>query len=375
MKKFLFILLNLFLSGAFAEDCNLPCGAEQLIQCAAKNSNLSSEDFFNKKLFYHANIDGFCKNRNQAQVRTQQQKFFYEKFCQHSNDSSYLSYANFIKAASYFPTFACEGSSDDRYKELSGFLTTIAQETSSKLYNYTNDGLYFRYENSALRGYNLSNKTSYYPDNRYIVGINSNGEVYSQKMWFGTLRKGAQVYDLTTTPERIYWGKVDIPQGFKPMVLNKLVLPGYWIGMGPIQLTGGVLIEFLGWYNNEVLNDETGTYNLDEFIARYMYDGQMAFAGAFWYWMNRVSAAKYKTLHQMVTNTAKPVCHDIGAITPVVNGGCQGYNPGRVNYYKYFCNLFDVDVNPIKAEVSYNNTPLKLNSMECSKNIRLYCQK
>ena len=91
--------------------------------------------------------------------------------------------------------------------------------------------------------------------------------------------------------------------------------------------------------------------------------------------MNRVGAAKYKTLHQMVTDTAKPVCHDIGAITPVVNGGCHGYNPGRVNYYKYFCNLFDVNINPIKTKVSYNSTALTLNSMECSKNIRLYCQK
>lgn len=375
MRNLLFILFSLFLGSVFAVDCDLPCGAEELIQCAAKSRDISSEDFFNKKLFHPANIDGFCKNRSQAQVKTAQQKFFYDKFCQHSNESNYLSYTNFIKAASYFPTFACEGSSDDRYKELSGFLTTIAEETSSKLYNYTNDGLYFRYENSALRGYNLNNKTSYYPDSRYIVGVNSEGDIYSKKMWFGTLNRGAQVYDLTTTPEHIYWGDVDIPANFKPMTLNKLVMPGYWVGMGPIQLTGGVLIEFLGWYNNVVLDNKTDTYNLDEFIARYMYDGQMAFTGAFWYWMNRVGAAKYKTLHQMVTNTDKPVCHDIGAITPVVNGGCRGYNPGRVNYYKYFCNLFNVDINPVKTKVSYSNTALTLNSMECSKNIRLYCQK
>lgn len=94
MKNLLFILLNLFLGSVFAVDCNLPCGAEELIQCAAKSRDISSEDFFNKKLFHSANIDGFCKNRNQSQVKTPQQKFFYEKFCQRSSESNYLSYTN-----------------------------------------------------------------------------------------------------------------------------------------------------------------------------------------------------------------------------------------------------------------------------------------
>ncbi|MBX9865373.1 MAG: hypothetical protein K2Y14_00555 [Burkholderiales bacterium] len=48
-----------------------------------------------------------------------------------------------ISPAGYnYPTFGCEGTRDDRYKELSTFLSTISEETSSRLNNYTNDGLY-----------------------------------------------------------------------------------------------------------------------------------------------------------------------------------------------------------------------------------------
>jgi hypothetical protein len=362
--KLFFWLLILF-NSAFALNCDLPCGVSQLIECAANTAGVTSEDFFNQKLFAASNIDGFCKSQDSTQIKTNPQKIFFDRFCLKSNINSFT-YTNFIKAASHFPTFGCAGDRDNRYKELAGFLTTISQETSSRLYNYTNDGLYFRYENSALKWSSLNHKTNYFPNNNFIVAMDDEGDIYSEAFWYGT-KNAAQVYDLTTSPENLTWGNITIPEGFKATPLNKIVLPGYWIGMGPIQLTGPSLIEFLGWYNNLVIDNQANKYNLDEFIARYVSDGEMAFSGAFWYWMVRVSGAKYRTLHQMVTDSKRIVCHDIGAVTPVINGGCRGYNPGRVNYYKYYSNLFHIDIKPVKTD--------SLNSMECSKAIKLYCQK
>ncbi len=369
----LILLLNLIFANVFAVNCKLPCGAAELVLCAANNIKVTPEDFFNQKLFSYANIDGFCKNQDNVQVKTAQQKFFFDRFCAKLNTSN-LSYKNFIMAANHFPTFACAGDLNNRYKELAAFLTTISQETSSRLYNYTNDGLYFRYENSALKGKTINNKTNYFPKSDFIVAVDDNGNVYSRTLWYGKI-SGALAYDLTTTPENISWGDIDIPKNYAAKKLNEIVMPGYWIGMGPIQLTGAPLIEFFGWYNNTVLVNSRQRYNLNQFIESYMNNGEIEFSGAFWYWMDRIGGPGFKTLHQIVTDNNRRVCHDIGAVTPIVNGGCNGYNPGRINYYMYYCNLFDVDINPVVFKGIINNKAILLNSMECSKKIQFYCQK
>ncbi len=372
MKLILSLLMTASISSVYAIDCSLPCGAKELIECAAKNNDTTPEDLFNYKLFHPLNIDGFCKNPAKANLKTGQQKYFFDKFCQNKKGFN-LNYDSFIAAASYFPTFGCTGDSDNRYKELAAFLSTISEETTSRLNNYTNDGLYFRYENSALRGSSLNYKTSYFPSSGYMVAINEDGEVYSSKIWYGKLG-GATVMDLDSSPETLSWGKVSIPHGYKLTNLNKVVVPGYWVGMGPIQLTGGSLIEFFGWYNNNVLKDDSHAYNVSEFIEQYMQDGQMAFTGAFWYWMIRVGGIDYPTLHEILTDKDKPICHDIGVATRIINGGCRGYNPGRLNYYKYFTNLFHVDINPVSLKVQSKGKTITLNSMDCSEQIKRFCQ-
>lgn len=145
--------------------------------------------------------------------------------------------------------------------------------------------------------------------------------------------------------------------------------------MGPIQLTGGSLIEFFGWYNNNIIESALPDYNVNNFVQEYMQDGEMAFTGAFWFWMVRVGGINYATLHQVVTNPNKPVCHDIGVVTRIINGGCNGYNPERLNYYKYFANLFHVDIKPVSIDIHTLRRSKRLNSMECGEAIRAFCQK
>lgn len=373
MKLKFFLLMIVSLSGyACALDCSLPCGAKELVECAAKNNDTTPEDFFNYKLFHQMNIDGFCKNPARSNLKTVQQKYFFDKFCQ-SKKGSYLNYDSFIAAAKSFPTFGCSGDADNRYKELAGFLSTISEETTSRLNNYTNDGLYFRYENSALKGNSLNHKTSYFPSNGYMVAVNDDGEVSSSSIWFGK-PSGATIMDLKATPETLIWGKVDVPDGYRLINLNKVIAPSYWVGMGPIQLTGGSIIEFFGWYNNNILKDSVQSYNISKFIEQYMQDGQMAFTGAFWYWMVRVGGIGYPTIHEIVTNQDKPVCHDIGVATIIINGGCRGYNPGRLNYYKYFTNLFHVDIKPVSIPIQKKGKMITLNSMECGEQLKRYCQ-
>lgn len=367
IKPQLAIFLCTIVTYAYPLNCKNPCGAQEIIECTAKRNNTTAEKFYNEKLFENLNIDGFCKNKSDSSLETYQQKYFFKTFCGNKN-VKVLSYTNFIKATKKFPTFACDGDYVTRHKELVGFFATIAHETSSRIFNYTNDGLYFRYENGALKGNTPYKKTVYFPKSPFIVAINSKNEIYSGALWYGK-PNGALEFNLNYTIESITWGKIIIPANSKLVSLNKLVLPIYWVGMGPIQLTGGVLIEFFSWYHN-ITNPNNHFYNLNNYFTDYLQNGEMTFSGALWFWMSHINGLKINTIHQMIINPNKPVCHDIAAITRRVNGGCTGYNPGRINYYTYFADLFYTNINPTVVTLP---NKIKINSMICNKPLQIYC--
>lgn len=352
--------------------CTNPCGPEQIITCAAQSLGITPENFYNTLLFNKQYQDGFCLNPN---VNTGAQRFYYQNYCtQTSIQSGYFSYTNFIQASKSYPTFACESGSDlsTRYKEMSNFLSTVAQETTAGTGNYSNDGFYFRYENAALTGGDIESITKYYPDNTFVVatmGINPQ-LTYTNNYWYGSL-SGALIYNLQSSPTNITWGPINIPTGYNQNQLNQIIAPGYWIGMGPIQLTGDAMMGFFGWYNNNLVpNNTIIESSFPTFVQNYLVNGTLAFQGAFWYWMERVSGINYITLHQMVNNVAKPVCHDIAAVTLKVNGGCNDYSPGRMNYYQYFSSTFNQQIIPVTITVQ----GVVLNSMTCTLPLLTYCQ-
>ncbi len=371
---------------ALALNCNLPCGAEELITCAAQNVGMTAEDFFNKVLFDTRNLDGFCKNPLPGGA-TGQQVAYYNTYCNVAVNS-YYTYANFINAAKNFPSFGCAPNSAkiDRYKELSNFLTTIAQETTSTVYGYTNDGLYFRYENGALLGPIFDTPTVYFPNSQLFVATDGasprlTNTVYLWAVDTSPAVAGQMGYTLNQSPIYVaYQGGQSVNAfiagnlpGFSAVQLNDshILSPGLWVGMGPKQLTGDSMFLYYGWYNNKLApGNPITTSNFSAFVNNYLVDGLVAFNGAFWYWIDRINgqtALGYRPIHQIVTDPNKPVCHDIATVTRMVNGGCNNYEQ-RVTYYRYFNNKFNIPTVP------YIDSVHNLNSMECTVALQNFCQ-
>lgn len=395
-------------------DCTLPCGAEQLICCAAQTANTkagqelfaSTQDYYNKILFNTANLDGFCKSPGPGTQISDLQKYYYANYCQ--NAGNYFSYSNFINAAntSNFTNppsggaFGCVGTKTTRYKELSNFLTTIAQETTSVTASipYTNDGLYYRYENDSLLkcattpGGSLSSQctaptstpdsapyTSYYPTSSLFTDMNGSGDSYTLLLSLGNTGT-VTLYNLSLTPETITFNSYPFPiaGGDTAVQLNNpsVLDPGLWVGMGPKQLTGQSMFEFFGWYQNNLVSPTASYANFNNFVNDYLNNGELAFQGAFWYWMFRVNGYGYRTIHAMVTDTERPVCGEIAAVTRMVNGLCNNYNPGRLTYYEYFNKVFNIPTKPIICTTAGGATPPNtlLNSLDCAAALQTYCQ-
>ncbi|MEO5360921.1 MAG: hypothetical protein H7843_10820 [Nitrospirota bacterium] len=384
MKYLLLVVVVLTMITGYAyADCSLPCGVEELITCAAQTNNMSAEDFYNKKLFMAANLDGFCKNPPAGSQDTQLQKDFFKSYC--ANAGSYYSYQNFINASKLFPDFGCAANTTKelRYKELANFFATVAQETTSALAKHTNDGLYWRYENGFLLGDNMTYHTPYYPEDNWVVATKNNTSpllTYTGTLWY-TSSGGAIVYNLKTSPMQISWGQVTLPSGYSQTTLNNdnITEPAYWIGMGATQLTKDAMMEFFGWYYQNLANGHpVEAANYKAFVKSYLNDGVLGFTGAFWYWMYRINGSGYRTIHQAVTDQNKLVCQDIAAVSRLVNGGCNHYNPGRVDYYQYFLGLFNITLTPVTGTynvlINYVPTPTQLNSMVCDSNLQAYCQ-
>jgi hypothetical protein len=374
MKKMLIVLilsmtfcLSLQASKARA-DCENPCGAIELIECAAQAAGMTAENFYNTILFSKKEYtDQFCKQKPSGAITTGQQKFFSENFCE--NAPTYYSYEKFAAACQQFPDFCCaEGTEKkERYKELANFLATIAQETTCTLAKYTTDGLYYRYENGALLGKTMQDKTNYYPEDTWEVATLATDPkmVYTQNFWFQDEKNPSKglIFEPAKSPMVATYGDIVTPSGYNKIKMNQMIEPGYWVGMGATQLTKDPMVGFFGWYyNNLAPGAPVESADYKKFVETYLNDGELGFIGAIWYWMYRVSGQGMPTVHKVLNDLNKPVCRDIAGATIGVNGGCNDYDK-RKAYYQYFHEkVFKIKIKPEKKIVD----GVELNSMECT---------
>ncbi|MCX7114603.1 MAG: hypothetical protein NTW08_01615 [Gammaproteobacteria bacterium] len=419
LKKWI-VCSSVLVSAQAIADCSLPCGAEELITCAAQAVGKTAEQYYNSVLFNTDNLDGYCKAPKDLNGSQLQQKY-YDAYCTpDSVAAGYFGYANFISASQLFPEFGCypNTTKERRYKELSNFLTTIAQETTSAASGYTNDGLYFRYENSVLLpgtctgdGTCWDYKTAYYYQAApYYIARSNAGTApvpptgmgtyttYTDRLWQpdpSPATQGALYYIFytppdsgTTTPKPVkivYQWNMDAAANAVAVtssayaltaVNDPTVLPeSYWIGMGPKQLTADTMYAFYGYYyqHPEIQTPTPGTQqnyqNFYSFVSQYLLDGKLAFTGAFWYWMERINGQTslgFRPIHKIVNDPNRPVCQDIATVTRMVNGGCNHYDR-RLVYYKYFNSTFHI---PTTAIIEGN-----LNSLACTPELQAYCEK
>ncbi len=128
---------------------------------------------------------------------------------------------------------------------------------------------------------------------------------------------------------------------------------GMYVGMGSLQLTGSTMYFYYSWYQKYVENNPLMA-NFATFIGDprlitnsitdhgFLRDGTKAFQGAFWYWMKRsigrdfpTTGLMFPTLHRLAMDPSKPACHCVGAVTLMVNGGCNHFE-FRAMYATYF---------------------------------------
>lgn len=428
MKKTNLLLILAFLAAAdnsyAASLClNKPLnGPQEIITCLAQEKGMTAEGYWNSQLFNSGLIDGFCQKPLGNDATTAQQEI-YQKTCK-AQAGSYFSYANFIAADQNIANklgskygFMRTGSTEIKLREFANFLATLAQETTAGM-TYTTDGLYFRYENGALGpkacytfnanpnanspmlGTDCATKslasyyTGYYPKSVYTIAVNiSNpkltytGYIFDSDAEYVLVNSPITVafpggvpiiisslYPSLATiasPPVIGWASwkntLDPLTGYKWAFMNDQLEPGYWLGMGNLQLTGDSMTKFFGWYYQN-LTAPTNSASFQNFVNQYLVDGQLAWEGGLWYWNFRVNGSGKPTLHSVLTNTSanKAACHDIGITTWLVNGGCNNATE-RVKYYQYFAGkTFKLDI----TGVNYQGQ----NSMQCAAALGTICE-
>ncbi len=329
-------------------------------------------------------------------------------------------------------TFMRIGDFAAKTREFANFLATLSQETTGGA-PYTNTGLYFRYENTSLAadgcysypanpyytapgagrtvGSACSTKglaqyyTNYYPPSVFAIAesITDPTQIYTGYQFQTDIE-----YNFTQTPVVAYtpaggyvpiiesaafpnlsyisspivvgtsinWGTTPpsftyMSSGVQWQFLNQILQPGYWIGIGNLQLTGGSMMEFFGWYQQNLASGApVQMENLQNFVELYLQNGQLAWEGGLWYWNFRVNGINRPTLHSVLTSTNPQLaaCHDIGITTWIVNGGCND-STQRVQYFQHFAGtLFHLDISGIPFGSGGHN-----NSMYCSAALGANC--
>lgn len=206
----------------------------------------------------------------------------------------FYSYANFIKATKLFPQFLAEGNDTLQRRELAAFLAHIAQETSGGW--ATAPGGYFKW-----------------------------GLYYLEEQ----------------KPASSYIDKTKI--NFPPMA------GAAYFGRGPKQLS---------WNYNYGQFSEAWYGTKDSLLQhpeRLSQDAVLSFASALWFWMT--PQPPKPSCHDIMIGKWKPTADDItkgrmpgfGATLNVINGGVecgtgtdQQHTKERYDYYKYFCQYFNV---------------------------------
>jgi hypothetical protein len=403
-----------------------PSGPRAVLECMALELGFADGNtLWTKKLFHPNTLDAFCSSTLESPNVIESQLF--AESCQFQK-KSYFSYENFLDAdeelrlklgASY--QFMRTGLLSVKLQELANFLATASQETSGNgllATRYEQDGLYFRYEvrdplrkcwqpvenpnytskkepeyRTALSSELCNQKstasfvTDYYPYSTYVVAVQEGTGLintqfvsdsdcqYSLKTPIATF----SCWDNTTQSSKrptIIGGAYPAPTGYAWQFMNKIIEPGYWIGMGNLQLTGVAMTQFFGWYYQNMVTPKQDDASMQAFVKEYLKNGKRAWTGGLWYWnfrsngMNGDGSSK-PTLHETLTNS-KDACHDIGITTVLVNGTQCNDTPGRTAYYNYYkSNVFKLT--DVAKKFTYGTTTST--SMICSEAILNYCTK
>lgn len=403
-------------------DCSNPNGPEELLTCMAEDEGKTAEAFWNTVLFDEGTLlDGFC--RFGSSTGTEVQQYYFDTFCTEQS-INYFSYQNFIDADKEMKNamgeeykFLRDAGTDKqaRIRDFSNFLATGAQETTSAGATppYTNDGFYFRWENGALNKccseadlgidpvINLAwvcidpsrvcdkttNKyTAYTPGLGYKVAAKFDDDrqvwqVWTQTSWNSVSdngqKKSGNEMDLTASPNVQSWNEnIAPPPGYTIVNLNQVIEPYSWVGMGAIQLTADSVMNFFGWYYNNLEDPTKESADLNAFVELLAADGKLSFLGALWYWNYRVNGTDKPTIEKVLNyyegKGKESPCHDIAISTILVNGGCNEFDK-RKTYYNYFTNTaFGTPITPVTGIFD----GVELDSMECGLNmteLQKYC--
>ena len=314
---------------------------------------------------------------------------------------------------------------------------------------YTTDGLYYRYENSALKqaigGAECTDVatclTAYYPPttpSANWVGINTGtynttdpnqNLTYTPYLWLLSYQQPTSSayylqYNIVDSPMTVLTPTPAInlqPNQIQKVSSNDystvknindsgILYAGMYVGMGSLQLTGSSMYFYYGWYeNNLAFNAPALLANFDQFVGDplgritdptnmtgFLRDGVIAFEGAFWYWMYRsigrdfdVTGLMYPSLHQLAVDVARPACHCVGAVTLMINGGCNDFNK-RAAYANYFAgsNVLNLDTSQTQCiqTVTLKGKSVTINGAKCTfkdgtttldeatQNLLAYCQ-
>ncbi len=352
-----------------ADSAGVPCGALELIEYVANKQepSMTAEEFYNKVLFdKDSYLDNFAVKPNPTNLKSGQQKIYHKDFCDcdECEKGTYYSYENFVAALEpgYFNNekakFCCEDhmTTEDRLLELAEFLATVASETTGGS-THTNDGFYWRYENGALDGADMDvppKEGHYVPPEGWKVARSTKDETLlnTQIFWGSYAANQANEYYPAETPCKVIWQKdVKVPDGYELCNMNEIIQKGYWVGMGPTQLTGDTMFGFFGWYHNNVEKKEAADYAA--FVQKYLKAGELGFLGALWYWNAREAgnSALYRTVHEAVTLEGHKVCHGISCATLMVNGGCNDFSNNRLLHFLYFVKkLLGEEYDPLYRE-------------------------
>jgi len=407
-------------------DCNNPCGPIEFLAClgdADNPSDNSAKTAFNQKVFNDgstktrpSDLDTYCVKAQVDSENSEVLNWYIANICS-KQKGGYASYENFKAAYESFVNakfikiedLACQKTAVifeplniTRLKETANIFATITQETTGRSAPYTlgnlnatlNDGLYYRFEVGALpKTCSFSECRTIYFDqtSQMVVAAKQNNDgswlVYTQAYWNSgnftpnRMQVSGNKVNLSSTPNNWRWSSAEsAPDGFKFYKLTEVVPDYFWIGMGPKQLTGNTMMEFFGWYYNNLSQPNLQSADLKSFIISFLTDGKLGFQGSLYYWMYRVNGANRPTIHDTVSSQGN-VCHDIGLVTRLINGGCNQFDPGldpnntpypgRVGYYYYFHtkllnakikaqqqSYLDISYSPAKAFV--------LDSMTCN---------
>lgn len=407
-KRYALLSLGIFVAAysgvAISIDCDKPCGPEEVLYCIGQDQPLllTPKQVYTMKVSDPKYADGFCKrcstvpdpNTNPLQAQ------YCANFCQ-TEKGSYYSYENFLAAYAELRnndsgfSIACNGTAEERKKELSNLLATSAQETTAAE-GYKTDGLFYRYESGALVTptkdgpkpcMDFDCVTQYIGNpERTVVATKGNYEIFTEYYWDnGTITEGKVSGNRVTLngpgPAQWQWDEsASPPPGYTLKKLSEVVQSGYWVGMGNLQLTADTMMQFFGWYYNHIEKPSRQNANLQAFIQRYLVSGKLGFIGGFWYWNYRTNGRDRPSIHQVV-NLGDPVCQDIALVTVMVNGGCNDYGVRR-DYYKYFgetvsrLKLKAACITKGGAPIDCNDMDkVYLNSMQCAtpEEFQTYC--